>query len=57
MSAALCCSSSCATLFDFMSCCDVRLVNIERSTPVNHRFNQWFARQHCKSGSMRILMI
>jgi len=48
LSVALCCSSSCAA-FDFMSCCGVRLVHIERSTSVNHKFNQWFERQRCRS--------
>jgi len=50
---ALCCSSSCAA-FDFASYRDVRLFPIERSTSVNYRFNQWYGRQRCRSGSMGI---
>jgi len=44
-------------LFDFVSCCGVRLVHIEISASVNHRFNTWFGRQRCKSGSMSIIVI
>jgi len=57
LSAALCCSSSCATLFDFASCCGVHFFPIERSPSVNHRFNQWFLRQRSRSESMCIMMI
>jgi len=51
----LCCSSSCAT-FDFASCCCVRLIPIERWTSVNYKFNQWFGRHRCRSGSMSMLL-
>jgi len=32
---------SCASLFDFASCCGVCFVHIERPTPINYRINDW----------------
>jgi len=37
-----------------VSCFGVRLVSIVRSASVNYKFNQWFGRQCCRSGSMDI---
>ena len=44
----VCCSSSCAALFDFLSSCGVHLIHIEYRL-----FNQRFGRQRCRSGGHR----
>ena len=45
----VCCSSSCAALFDFSSFCGVHLIHIE-----DQLFNQRFKHQRCRSGCMDI---
>jgi len=45
----VCCSSSCAALFDFPYCCGVHLIHIE-----DQLFNRRIRRQRCRSGGMDI---
>ena len=45
----MCCSSSCATLFDFPFCCGVHLIHIERSI-----IQSKFGYQRCRSRGMSI---
>jgi len=44
-------------LISHLLLCGVHLVHIERSASDNHKFNQWFRRQRCRSRSMGILVI
>ena len=45
----VCCSSSCAALFDFLCSCGVHLIHIE-----DRLFNQRVGRQRCWSGGMDV---